>query len=54
MGFHWIIRRNGNLLGVIAFGGPAVHVAMLRNEAVRRREWLEEDEFLELFGAVTQ
>ena len=27
-------------LGTIAFGGPAVHVAMLREETVRRRRWL--------------
>ncbi|MDQ3107542.1 MAG: chromate transporter, partial [Actinomycetota bacterium] len=40
-------------LGTIAFGGPAVHVAMLREEAVRRRGWLDDREFLDLFGAVT-
>ncbi|MEN3271264.1 MAG: chromate transporter [Actinomycetota bacterium] len=40
-------------LGTIAFGGPAVHVAMLREETVRRRRWLEDDEFLDLFGAVS-
>jgi len=33
-------------LGTIAFGGPAVHVAMLREETVRRRAWLEDQEFL--------
>jgi chromate transporter len=40
-------------LGTIAFGGPAVHVAMLREETVRRRHWLEDAEFLDLFGAVS-
>jgi chromate transporter len=40
-------------LGTIAFGGPAVHVAMLREETVRRRQWVTDDEFLDLFGAVT-
>jgi len=40
-------------LGTIAFGGPAVHVAMLREEVVRRRCWLEDSEFLDLFGAVS-
>src|SRR4051794_29836795 len=40
-------------LGTIAFGGPAVHVAMLREETVRRRAWLADDEFLDLFGAVS-
>ena len=28
-------------LGTIAFGGPAVHIAMLRDETVRR-QWLED------------
>jgi chromate transporter len=40
-------------LGAIAFGGPAVHVAMLREETVRRRRWLPDSEFLDLFGAVS-
>jgi chromate transporter len=40
-------------LGTIAFGGPAVHVAMLREETVRRRRWLQDAKFLDLFGAVT-
>jgi chromate transporter len=40
-------------LGVIAFGGPAVHVAMLREETVQRRHWLGDEEFLDLFGAVS-
>jgi chromate transporter len=40
-------------LGTIAFGGPAAHVAMLREETVRRRKWLEDDEFVHLFGAVS-
>src|ERR1700758_1030445 len=40
-------------LGGIAFGGPAVHVAMLRDETVSRRGWLGDQEFLDLFGAVS-
>ncbi len=38
-------------LGVTAFGGPAAHMAMMREEVVRRRAWLTEDEFLDLLGA---
>jgi chromate transporter len=38
-------------LGCTAFGGPAAHVAMLREEVVRRREWLSEQQFLDLLGA---
>jgi Chromate transporter len=40
-------------LGTIDFGGPAAHVAMLREETVRRRRWLQDAEFLDLFGAVS-
>ncbi len=38
-------------LGTTAFGGPAVHIAMMREEVVRRRKWLTDAEFLDLLGA---
>ncbi|MGZ4150634.1 MAG: chromate efflux transporter [Actinomycetota bacterium] len=38
-------------LGVIGFGGPAAHVSLMRREFVVARRWLDEDRFLELFGA---
>jgi chromate transporter len=38
-------------LGLTAFGGPAVHVAMMHNEVVVRRKWIDEQHFLDLFGA---
>ncbi|MFS8071607.1 MAG: chromate transporter, partial [Byssovorax sp.] len=38
-------------LGVTAFGGPAVHVARMEDEVVRRRAWLTREEFLDLYGA---
>jgi len=38
-------------LGATAFGGPAVHIALLQNEVVDRRRWLTRDEFLDLLGA---
>lgn len=38
-------------LGATAFGGPAVHIALLENEVVRRRQWLTHAEFLDLLGA---
>ncbi len=38
-------------LGATAFGGPAAHVAMMHDEVVRRRGWLDEGRFLDLVGA---
>jgi chromate transporter len=38
-------------LGVIGFGGPAAHIALMRDEVVRRRRWVDDAEFLELVGA---
>lgn len=38
-------------LGTIAFGGPAAHIAMMEEEVVRRRKWLEREKFLDLLGA---
>ncbi|AKU96367.1 Chromate transport protein ChrA [Labilithrix luteola] len=38
-------------LGVTAFGGPAAHIAMMRDEVVERRKWLTSEEFLDLLGA---
>ena len=38
-------------LGSTAFGGPAAHIAMMRDEVVRRRAWLTDAQFLDLIGA---
>ncbi|HET7341919.1 MAG TPA: chromate efflux transporter [Methylomirabilota bacterium] len=37
-------------LGVIGFGGPAAHIALMREEVVRRRRWLSDERFLDLVG----
>jgi chromate transporter len=43
----WVFLR----LGTIAFGGPAAHTAMMRDELVRRRGWISDERFVDLIGA---
>lgn len=43
----WVFFR----LGTTAFGGPAAHVAMMREEVVERRRWVSEERFVDLYGA---
>jgi chromate transporter len=38
-------------LGVIGFGGPAAHIAMMEDEVVARRRWMSRERFLDLLGA---
>jgi chromate transporter len=38
-------------LGVIGFGGPAVHIALMEEEVVRKRAWMSHQHFLDLVGA---
>ncbi len=38
-------------LGLIGFGGPAVHIAMMEEEVVRKRKWMTAEHFLDLVGA---
>ena len=38
-------------LGATAFGGPAAHIAMMRDEVVHRRSWLTDARFLDLLSA---
>lgn len=44
----WVFFR----LGCTAFGGPAAHIAMMREEVVQRRKWVSDQEFLDLIGVV--
>ena len=39
-------------LGFTAFGGPAVHMAMMEEELVHRRKWIDRQHFLDLVAAV--
>ena len=38
-------------LGAFSFGGPAVYIALMHHETVRRRRWIDEQRFLDLVGA---
>lgn len=38
-------------LGIIGFGGPAVHIAMMEEEVVRKKAWMDHQHFLDLVGA---
>ncbi|MHA6697485.1 chromate efflux transporter [Chryseobacterium sp. A321] len=38
-------------LGIIGFGGPAAHIAMMQQEVVVKRKWMSEQHFLDLLGA---
>ncbi len=38
-------------IGFTAFGGPAAHIAIMRDELVKRRQWISEEHFLDLLGA---
>jgi chromate transporter len=37
-------------LGVIGFGGPAAHIALIRREAVERRRWLTDAQLVDMIG----
>jgi chromate transporter len=47
------VAQVGAKLGVIGFGGPASHVALLRVEVVERRGWISDAEFLDLLGVTS-
>jgi chromate transporter len=47
----WELAKLFLRVGATAFGGPAAHVAMMHDEVVSRRRWMDEQEFLDLFGA---
>lgn len=38
-------------LGATSFGGPVAHIAMMHDETVQRRKWLDDGAFLDLVGA---
>lgn len=38
-------------IGILGFGGPAAHIAMMEDEVVKRRGWMDKEQFLDLVGA---
>ncbi len=47
----WEVARLFLKLGFTAFGGPAAHIALMHAEVVKRRQWVDEQHFLDLLGA---
>lgn len=47
----WELAALFSKLGIIGFGGPAVHIATMEEETVQRRGWLSRDHFLDMVGA---
>ncbi|MBE9045054.1 chromate efflux transporter [Pleurocapsales cyanobacterium LEGE 10410] len=40
-------------LGMVAFGGPVAHIAMMEEEIVKRRRWLTTEKLLDLLGVTS-
>ncbi len=38
-------------MGFVAFGGPAAHVAMMEEDLVEKRQWMDTETFLDYMGA---
>jgi chromate transporter len=49
----WELIRLFGTLGIIGFGGPAAHVALMRREVVERRAWLTDVEMVDLVGVTS-
>mgnify|MGYP006288852983 FL=1 len=48
---RWEVARVFFRMGWYAFGGPAAHIAMMEEEIVRKRQWMDRQHFLDLMGA---
>lgn len=46
------IARTFLLYGLIGFGGPAAHLALMERELVTRRGWITRDQFLDMLAAI--
>src|SRR5947209_7159369 len=46
-----MIVREWTRIGIVGFGGPPAHIALLRSLVVERRRWLSEREFEDAVAA---
>lgn len=46
------ILRTFLAFGLLSFGGPAAHLALMQRELVERRKWLDHEEFLTMLAAI--
>ncbi len=44
------LARIFSRLSVVSFGGPAAHIALMRDETVERRNWFSDQRFLDMVG----
>lgn len=40
------------MLGILGFGGPPAHLALMEKELVERRRWIDRDYFLDMLAAI--
>ncbi len=40
-------------LGLVAFGGPAAHIALMEEEIVQKRRWVSREQFMDFLGATS-
>lgn len=48
---YWEIATVFLRLGIVAFGGPAAHIAMMEEELVQKRKWVAREQFMDFLGA---
>ena len=47
----WELANVFFLEGLLGFGGPAAHLAMMEEDTVRKRQWLTQEQFLDTLAA---
>ncbi|HKJ36795.1 MAG TPA: chromate efflux transporter [Solirubrobacterales bacterium] len=47
----WVVLREWGRIGILGFGGPPVHIAMMRERFVESRGWIPPDQFEDAIAA---